>query len=644
LQFENFCKIGEARRPHRRPQHQHQPLPLAGQPFGNAARVLDRPQFGIVAQDRVEPPDEGETGLTPRKAGNLAQVDRLPFGRQIVDRRPELCLLGRDLTPQLARPRGRHPVMRGDRCQRLTVQNLAVGVSGFTQPQDRILKVAAGPHRIEHFRELVLDDVERFLLVRQHQHIAAGQDRLEDNGDNRVALAAPGRSLDREKPALLLAQCRQNLALLLVERHRRREHQPAVDRRLAPLLLHRFLQARRVFRQKRQHDLAEIQRDRFARPQQAHQLFVVVEHCLVGLVESAEMKPIRDDDLAALRLLRMRFRKIERRHRQVGGPAVEQALHHAGEILPRLQIDNALVDPDAVWRGGFPRDLLRREIDRLLVDVEVRVGRDAENPLLELDADRKIKQRIGRPVEAQFADVQIRLEILPNFQRRAELVQFLKKVRGREAVEIAFDLAPDRLRIRQVTKHPVQFLERILHQSRRQTRPDRLPARLDQTLPQLLLDVVHRLEGVTAGARQRPFELRHQRRHDRTDHVAFDSSRDRLRVAIGIVLQLRLKLARRHRSPVGNRAQILFAQRLCVPVDQLLQRRFQPTPVASARHGQREGRVIPIGFLNSRQTSLLRSGYFATSIPVRLPVGSFSVMLRLGAACRLKSVSRKSRK
>jgi hypothetical protein len=157
--------------------------------------------------------------------------------------------------------------MRGDRRQRLTVENLAVGVSGFSQPQDRILKVATGPHRVEHFRELVLDDVERFLLVRQHQHIPAGQDRLEDNGDNCVALAAPGRPLDREKPALLLAQCRQNLALLLVQRHRRREHQPAVDRRIAPLLLDRLLQARRLFRQKRQHDLAEIQCDRLARPQ-----------------------------------------------------------------------------------------------------------------------------------------------------------------------------------------------------------------------------------------------------------------------------------------------------------------------------------------------------------------------------------------
>jgi hypothetical protein len=134
----------------------------------------------------------------------------------------------------------------------------------------RILEVGAGPHRVQHFGELVLDDVERFLLVRQHQHIPAGQDCLEHNGDNRVALAAPGRPLDRKKPALVLAQCRQNLALLLVQRHRRRKHQPAVDRRVAPLLLHRFLQARRVFRQKRQHDLAEIQRDRFARPQQAH--------------------------------------------------------------------------------------------------------------------------------------------------------------------------------------------------------------------------------------------------------------------------------------------------------------------------------------------------------------------------------------
>ena len=65
---------------------------------------------------------------------------------------------------------------------------------------------------------------------------------------------------------------------------------------------------------------------------------------------------------------------MERRHRQIGGPAVEQALHHAGEILPRLQIDDALVDPNVIWCGCLPCDFLRCKIDRFFVDVEVRMA------------------------------------------------------------------------------------------------------------------------------------------------------------------------------------------------------------------------------------------------------------------------------
>jgi hypothetical protein len=37
--------------------------------------------------------------------------------------------------------------------------------------------------------------------------------------------------------------------------------------------------------------------------------------------------------------------------------------------------------------------------------------------------------------------------------------------------------------IHQVTKNAVQLLERIRHESRRQSRPNRFAARLDQTFP-----------------------------------------------------------------------------------------------------------------------------------------------------------------
>jgi hypothetical protein len=53
--------------------------------------------------------------------------------------------------------------------------------------------------------------------------------------------------------------------------------------------------------------------------------------------------------------------------------------------LSRLQIDNPLVNPDQVRRSCFPGDFLRREVDRLLVDIEVRIGRDAENPVLQFN-------------------------------------------------------------------------------------------------------------------------------------------------------------------------------------------------------------------------------------------------------------------
>src|SRR6516165_4488804 len=101
-------------------------------------------------------------------------------------------------------------------------------------------------------------------------------------------------------------------------------------------------------------------------------------------------------------------------------------------------------------------------------------------------------------------------------------MQFLKKVGGCEAIEIGLNLPPDRLRVEQITKDAIQFFKRVLHQRRRQSRPDRFAASLDQTLSELLLDVVHRLESIAARPRQWSLKRCYKWHHDCTDHVAFN--------------------------------------------------------------------------------------------------------------------------
>jgi len=61
-------------------------------------------------------------------------------------------------------------------------------------------------------------------------------------------------------------------------------------------------------------------------------------------------------------------------------------LHDAGEILLRLQVENTLFDGHQVRRPCLSRDFLRSEVDRLLVDVEVRIGCDPKDAILQLDA------------------------------------------------------------------------------------------------------------------------------------------------------------------------------------------------------------------------------------------------------------------
>src|SRR5258708_32637381 len=91
---------------------------------------------------------------------------------------------------------------RIDRGERVRIENLAVGVSSLAESKDRVLEVPIGTHRVQHLRQLVLDNVECFLLVGQNQDVAAGEDRLEYDRHDRMALAATRRAFNREETTL----------------------------------------------------------------------------------------------------------------------------------------------------------------------------------------------------------------------------------------------------------------------------------------------------------------------------------------------------------------------------------------------------------------------------------------------------------
>jgi len=62
------------------------------------------------------------------------------------------------------------------------------------------------------------------------------------------------------------------------------------------------------------------------------------------------------------------------------------------------------------------------------------------------------------------------------------------------------------------------------------------------------------------------FELHHERCHDCAHHVALDRGGDGFAVAIRIIRELCFEFTRRHRTPVGDRIQILFPRKCDYPV------------------------------------------------------------------------------
>ena len=60
-------------------------------------------------------------------------------------------------------------------------------------------------------------------------------------------------------------------------------------------------------------------------------------------------------------------------------------LHDFEKTLVLVEIDDAVPDRQRDQPADLPRRLLSRKFERLLVDVDLRIGRDAEDPLLQFN-------------------------------------------------------------------------------------------------------------------------------------------------------------------------------------------------------------------------------------------------------------------
>jgi hypothetical protein len=76
---------------------------------------------------------------------------------------------------------------------------------------------------------------------------------------------------------------------------------------------------------------------------------------------------------------------------------------------------------------------------------------------------------LGDPVVLQRADIEIGLEVLSEFQGAAQLMQFLKEVRGSKRLEICGETPPDGVGLDNVVDDVVQLFEPVLDDGRRQS-------------------------------------------------------------------------------------------------------------------------------------------------------------------------------
>jgi hypothetical protein len=76
------------------------------------------------------------------------------------------------------------------------------------------------------------------------------------------------------------------------------------------------------------------------------------------------------------------------------------------------------------------------------------------------------RRRRGDTVVLQRADIEVGLEVLPEFQGAAQLVQFLKEIRGSKRLEIGGETPPDGVGLDNVVDDVVQLFEPVLDDAR----------------------------------------------------------------------------------------------------------------------------------------------------------------------------------